>query len=88
MKTYNEFIAESKSDAFNHVELSVGESQYGTHKLFRATHIKGSHENAMVDLGEAKDLDTLLNHIKGWGAKEFRINGKTVKMSEIKKHLK
>lgn len=88
MKTYQEFIAEAKGGAFNHVELSITDSQYGTHKLFRAVHIKGSHENAMVDLGEAKDLDTLLNHIKGWGAKEFRIDGKPVKMSDIKKHLK
>lgn len=86
MKTYQEFINEST--AFNHIELSITDSQYGTHKLFRAVHIKGSHENAMVDLGEAKDLDTLLNHIKGWGAKEFRIDGKPVKMSDIKKHLK
>lgn len=88
MKTYQEFINEAKDDAFNHVELSITDSQYGTHKLFRAVHIKGSHENAMVDLGEAKDLDTLLNHIKGWGTKEFRIDGKPVKMSDIKKHLK
>ena len=42
----------------------------------------------MVDLGEAKDLETLMSHVKSWGAKEFRINGKPVKMSEIKKHLK
>lgn len=87
MKTYKEFLNESK-DAFNHVELSITDSQYGTHKLFRAVHIKGSHENAMVDLGEAKDLETLLSHVKSWDAKEFRINGKPVKMSQIKKYLK